>query len=81
QQKIDGLSARLHAFPDIEQDELRLRRDVEVGNEMYVGVLNNIQQLKLVSAGKVGNVREVDHAPVPEEPVEPRKALILALSA
>ncbi|RQR29934.1 tyrosine protein kinase [Burkholderia sp. Bp9142] len=80
-QKIDGLSARLHAFPDVEQDELRLRRDVEVGNEMYVGVLNNIQQLKLVSAGKVGNVREVDNAPVPEEPVEPRKALILALSA
>ncbi|MBF5008374.1 polysaccharide biosynthesis tyrosine autokinase [Burkholderia pseudomultivorans] len=80
-QKIDGLSARLRAFPDIEQDELRLRRDVEVGNAMYVGVLNNIQQLKLVSAGKVGNVREVDNAPVPEEPVEPRKALILALSA
>ncbi|WP_342611696.1 polysaccharide biosynthesis tyrosine autokinase [Burkholderia ambifaria] len=79
-QKIDGLSARLRAFPDIEQDELRLRRDVEVGNEMYVGVLNNIQQLRLVSAGKVGNVREVDNAPVPEEPVEPRKALILALS-
>ncbi|MFP3663485.1 GNVR domain-containing protein, partial [Burkholderia sp. SIMBA_043] len=43
--------------------------------------LNNIQQLRLVSAGKVGNVREVDNAPVPEEPVEPRKALILALSA
>ncbi|WP_244100521.1 polysaccharide biosynthesis tyrosine autokinase [Burkholderia ambifaria] len=80
-QKIDGLSARLRAFPDIEQYELRLRRDVEVGNEMYVGVLNNIQQLRLVSAGKVGNVREVDNAPVPEEPVEPRKALILALSA
>ncbi|WP_272545214.1 polysaccharide biosynthesis tyrosine autokinase [Burkholderia cepacia] len=81
QRKIDDLSARLRAFPDIEQDELRLRRDVEVGNEMYVGVLNNIQQLKLVSAGKVGNVREVDSAPVPEEPVEPRKGLILALSA
>ncbi|KDB06370.1 exopolysaccharide transport protein family [Burkholderia sp. lig30] len=80
-QKIDGLAGRLRAFPDIEQDELRLRRDVEVGNEMYVGVLNNIQQLKLVSAGKVGNVREVDNAPVPEEPVEPRRALILALSA
>ncbi|KVH48403.1 tyrosine protein kinase [Burkholderia diffusa] len=80
-QKIDGLSARLRAFPDIEQDELRLRRDVEVGNEMYVSVLNNIQQLKLVSAGKVGNVREVDSAPVPEESIEPRKALILALSA
>ncbi|WP_244097530.1 polysaccharide biosynthesis tyrosine autokinase [Burkholderia ambifaria] len=79
--KIDGLSARLRAFPDIEQDELRLRRDVEVGNEMYVGVLNNIQQLRLVSAGKVGNVREVDNAAVPEEPVEPRKALIVALSA
>ncbi|WP_261313861.1 polysaccharide biosynthesis tyrosine autokinase [Burkholderia ambifaria] len=79
--KIDGLSARLRVFPDIEQDELRLRRDVEVGNEMYVGVLNNIQQLRLVSAGKVGNVREVDNAAVPEEPVEPRKALILALSA
>ncbi|WP_258403497.1 polysaccharide biosynthesis tyrosine autokinase [Burkholderia cepacia] len=81
QQKIDALSGRLRGLPEIEQDELRLKRDVEVNNAMYVGVLNNIQQLRLVSAGKVGNVREVDRAPVPEEPVEPRKSLILALSA
>lgn len=80
-QKIGAQSARLRAFPGFEQEELRLRRDVEVSSAMYVGVLNNIQQLKLVSAGKIGNVREVDFAPVPEEPIEPRKSLILALAA
>ncbi|NOV26776.1 polysaccharide biosynthesis tyrosine autokinase [Cupriavidus necator] len=79
--KVAAMASRMKAFPDMEQDTLRLMRDVQVNNDLYVGLLNNMQQLKLVKAGKVGNVRLLDNAPVPEDPVKPRKGLVIALAA
>ncbi|WP_084084545.1 polysaccharide biosynthesis tyrosine autokinase [Cupriavidus sp. USMAA2-4] len=79
--KSASLATRMRGLPDLEQDTLRLMRDVQVNNDLYVGLLNNMQQLKLVKAGKVGNVRLIDNAPVPEEPVKPKKALVIVLAA
>lgn len=78
--KVQGVASRVKRLPNLEQDSLRLMRDVQVNNDLYVGLLNNMQQLKLVRAGKVGNVRLVDGSPVPEEPVKPKKALIIVLA-
>ena len=79
--RVGGMAARMKAFPNVEQDTLRLMRDVQVNNDLYVGLLNNMQQLKLVKAGKVGNVRLLDNAPIPEEPIKPKKGLTIALAA
>lgn len=79
--KVDAMAARMKTFPNIEQDTLRLMRDVQVNNDLYVGLLNNMQQLKLVKAGKVGNVRLLDNAPVPEQPIKPKKGLTIVLAA
>lgn len=79
--KVGNLTKQMKTLPDVEQDTLRLMRDVQVNNDLYVGLLNNMQQLKLVKAGKVGNVRLVDSARVPEEPVKPKKPLIVAFAA
>lgn len=79
--KVGGMAARLQTFPNVEQETLRLMRDVQVNNDLYVGLLNNMQQLKLVKAGKVGNVRLLDNAPIPEEPIKPKKSLTIALAA
>jgi tyrosine-protein kinase Etk/Wzc len=52
-------------------------RDVEVGNEIYMLLLAKTQELDIVRAGTVGNVRVVDHAEVDRtEPIKPKKALI-----
>ncbi|MBF6992469.1 MULTISPECIES: polysaccharide biosynthesis tyrosine autokinase [Cupriavidus] len=79
--KVGSIASRVKALPNLEQDTLRLMRDVQVNNDLYVGMLNNMQQLKLVKAGKVGSVRLVDSSPVPEEPVKPKKALVIVLAA
>ncbi|WP_416050618.1 polysaccharide biosynthesis tyrosine autokinase [Cupriavidus basilensis] len=78
--KVQSLAGRMKTFPNLEQDTLRLMRDVQVNNDLYVGLLNNMQQLKLVKAGKVGNVRLLDNAPIPEEPIKPKKGLTIALA-
>ena len=74
QSKIKGL-------PKTQQELLKLKRDVDVANEIYLQMLNNIQELKIVKAGTVGNVRLVDEAAVNiEKPVKPKKVIIVVLA-
>ncbi|SIT48024.1 putative tyrosine-protein kinase EpsB [Paraburkholderia piptadeniae] len=75
--KLADVSGRIKLLPSIEQDTVSLLRDVQVDTDIYVGTLNNIQQLKLVAAGKVGSVRQVDYARVSEEPVMPKKTIVI----
>ncbi|MGE8319966.1 MAG: polysaccharide biosynthesis tyrosine autokinase [Comamonas sp.] len=78
--ELAKLNGRAKTFPTVEQDLLRLTRDVKVNNELYTSLLNSFQQLRLVKEGRVGNVRVVDEASVPELPVKPRRALVVALA-
>jgi len=71
------LSSKIKALPETQQALLGLMRDVEVGNEIYMLLLAKTQELDIVRAGTVGNVRLVDRAEVDRtEPVKPKKALI-----
>ncbi|SAL53614.1 exopolysaccharide transport family protein [Caballeronia sordidicola] len=79
--KAASLSQRMTDLPQLEQESLRLTRDVRVNNDLYVGMLNNMQQLKLVKAGKVGTVRLLDRPVVAKDPVKPNKPLLIAASA
>jgi tyrosine-protein kinase Etk/Wzc len=81
QAKLKAMEGKAKTLPGIEQDLLRLTRDVKVDNQLYTNLLNSFQQLRLVKEGKVGNVRIVDVAVMPEKPVKPQRGLVLALSA
>ena len=66
-------------LPTTQQDVLKLQQDVEINNQLYTSVLNNIQQLRVVRASEIGNVRIVDPAYVREKPSKPnRKKIMLA---
>lgn len=75
------LDERIKSLPGTQQELLGLKRDLEVGTEIYTQLLNNIQELDIVRAGTVGNVRIVDDAAVNvEEPVKPKKPLIVVIA-
>lgn len=77
----DELTKRIQDLPETQQELLGLKRDLEVGTEIYTQMLNSIQELDIVRAGTVGNVRIVDSAAVNvEKPVKPKKPLIVAIS-
>ncbi|UXU85634.1 polysaccharide biosynthesis tyrosine autokinase [Burkholderia sp. S-53] len=71
---------QIRRLPDLQQEAVRLMLDVKVNTDLYTALLNNMQQLQLVQAGKVGNVRLVDVAAVPEVAVRPKKALVAVAS-
>ena len=64
------------SLPVVQQEVLSLQEEVEVNNRLYTNLLNNIQQLHVVQAGEVGNVRIVDVAYVPIKPSKPNRKLI-----
>ena len=78
---LDQLNRRVLTLPDTEQSALRLLRDVRVNTELYTNLLDNAQQLRIVKAGQVGNVRVVDYAVVTDDPVKPKRPLVIALAA
>lgn len=66
------------SLPVVQQEVLSLQEEVEVNNKLYTNLLNNIQQLRVVQAGEVGNVRIVDQAYVPLKPSKPNRILVFA---
>lgn len=77
---LAALNAKIRKLPEIEQEVLRLNRDVKVNTELYTNLLRTAQELRLASASRVGNVRLLDNAMAPVKPVNPKR-LIIILSA
>lgn len=75
-----AIANRVKGLPETQQELLRLQRDVEVNTALYTSLLNNYQELQVVKAGTIGNVRIVDYAVNPRMPTRPKVPLILVLS-
>ena len=77
---LNRLNERVKDLPNTQQEVLRLFRDVQVNTQLYTALLNTAQELRVVKAGTVGNVRVVDYAVAGYDPIKPRKARTLLLS-
>ncbi|MFW1883969.1 polysaccharide biosynthesis tyrosine autokinase [Acinetobacter nosocomialis] len=78
--KIADLNNRLTQLPETQRLYLQLYRDVKVNTELYTSLLNSYQQLKIANAGEIGNVRIIDTAVEPVNPVKPQKLIVIILS-
>ncbi|MDM1492909.1 polysaccharide biosynthesis tyrosine autokinase [Acinetobacter indicus] len=78
--KINELDGTLRRLPELQRQYLQLFREVEVKQQLYTGLLNSYQQLRIAKAGEIGNVRIVDTAVEPIESIKPKKLQILILS-
>lgn len=79
--KQKGLAEKVQDLPSTQQELLSLTRDVEVGTAIYTQMLNKAQELDVMRAGTVGNVRLIDTADVNLiKPVKPKKVLIVLIA-
>ncbi|MEW7850672.1 polysaccharide biosynthesis tyrosine autokinase [Massilia aurea] len=78
--EIEAVASRIRTLPVMEQDEARLTRDIKVKTDLYTALSNTAQQLRLISVGRVSNVRLIDEPIAPEKPVKPNRPLIVALA-
>ena len=76
--ELSRLKKSAENMPRTQQDVLSLQEEVAVNNAQYTAMLNNIQQLRVVRAGEVGNVRIVDYAQIERKPSKPNKKIVFA---
>lgn len=74
------INKSIKRLPKTQQEILRLTRDVQVGQEIFVQLLNKQQELNIMKASTIGNVRIIDDAAVETRAVKPKKPLIVVLA-
>ncbi|TOF15787.1 polysaccharide biosynthesis tyrosine autokinase [Vibrio parahaemolyticus] len=75
----ERLNKQVQKLPKTQREVLRMTRDVEVNQQIYIQLLNKVQELNIIKAGTVGNVRILDSAQSFSKPIKPKKALIVVL--
>ncbi|ELV8728923.1 polysaccharide biosynthesis tyrosine autokinase [Vibrio fluvialis] len=76
----ERLNQQIQKMPKTQREVLRMTRDVEVNQQIYVQLLNKVQELSIIKAGTVGNVRILDNAQTFATPIKPQKTMIVLLS-
>jgi tyrosine-protein kinase Etk/Wzc len=79
-QELREAASHLKNLPLIEQEMVRLAREVKINNELYSALLSTSQQLQLISIGKTSNVHLVDAPEKPDRPTTPNRPRIIAVS-
>ena len=76
----EKLTKQTEQLPETQQQVLRLTRNVEVNQEIYLQLVNRMQELNVLKAGTVGNVRILDSAVSHANAVAPKKKLIVIIA-
>ncbi|MEZ8367746.1 polysaccharide biosynthesis tyrosine autokinase [Vibrio cyclitrophicus] len=79
-QEKERLNKQIQKLPKTQREVLRMTRDVEVNQQIYIQLLNKVQELSIIKAGTVGNVRILDDAQAYAGAVKPKKSLIVVLA-
>lgn len=66
-------------LPDMQREFLKLSEETTINREVYLTMLKNYEQLKIVRAGQISNVRVIDLPIDTYKVVAPKKLLILIL--
>lgn len=74
------LNKQVERLPNTQKEIIRLTRDLEVNQQIYIQLLNKMQELEIVKASAIGNVRILDDAQVFPEPVSPKKLIVVVLA-
>ena len=78
--KIAELDGTLKRLPELQRQYFQLFREVEVKQQLYTALLNSYQQLRIVKAGEIGNVRIIDTAVEPLAPINPQKMRMIVIA-
>lgn len=76
-QEIKNTVTRL---PDIQREFLKLSEDVDIDRDIYLTMLKNYEQLKIVKAGQIGYARIVDLPTSTFRPIAPKKLQVMILA-
>lgn len=78
--RLADLRGQVGALPETQRQILNLTRELELAQRIYTELLTRAQEVEVLRASTIGNVRIVDMAAVGSGAIAPRRTLILALA-
>ena len=81
QQIINKNNEDLEKLPEVEKGYVKVARDAQVANELYVMLAKRLEEAKVAEVMQPNNVQVVDEPTLPERPISPRKGRTLVLAA
>ena len=76
---LNRYSEQLKKLPEKELTLVRLMRDKEVNNKLYMTLLEERERARIKEASEIGNIRVLERAQLPLNPIRPKKVLNLVL--
>jgi len=72
---INNYTSELSTLPEKELNVARLKRDKTVNNEIYMMLLKKMEEARIMEEGRIGNIRIIDKAILPQLPIAPNKTM------
>ena len=79
QEQLTSLQGQVAELPETQREVLNLTGKLELARKAYTELLTREQEVRVLKASNVGNVRIIDHAAANLAPISPRKAMTLVL--
>lgn len=76
---VEEYNAELESLPAKKLQLARLTRSAQVAEKLYIILQEKYQESRITEVGQLGNVRIIDPAKEPKEPILPRKKLNIIL--
>ena len=76
---IAQYEAKLEKLPEKEMQLARLERSVRAAENIYLTLLDSYQQARISEAMELGDIKIIDQALIPKNPIKPRKTLNFAI--
>lgn len=80
QDRLSEIRGKTGALPETQLEMLRLSLDLEVAQETYLQLVSRAQELQVIKAGTLANIRVIDQAMADPEAITPNKKLLVVLS-
>ena len=80
QAHLDDLNGQIGTLPETQKQVLNMTRDLATAQAADDALKQRAQELSVLKASTIGNVRIDDTAATPTSPIAPKKTLILALA-
>jgi len=75
-----AIKSDIAKLPETQREFLKLSADTNINSEIYLTMLKNYEQLKIVKAGQIGFARIIDMPISTYRTIAPKKQLIVVLS-
>jgi tyrosine-protein kinase Etk/Wzc len=76
---VENYSKNLNSLPEKSLKLARLERNAKVGENIFLMLKEKYEEARIKEAGQIGNVRIIDKALPPENPIKPKKKINILL--